>query len=184
MKTLILSIACVFTLNKLIAQQSSLAFLDSKIVESKKLQINDYEHRSLSLNSNYLEKRKTKEPSNIVTNWKNRLVNFDLKNSSVFNHSEKSTYQIIFKNKQVYIIAVYNDDNEILSTNETYRNIKLPFEVMEKISKEYPNYSFGKNIYHIKYDYKTGIDEHFYRVQIVNGNHKKTIKLDKTLKTI
>lgn len=184
MRTLILSIVCVFTLNKLIAQESNLAFLDSKAIESKNIQINNYETYLVSPNSEYLEKRRAKKSSNIISEWQHRLANYDIKINSVFDDSEKANYHITFKNKQVNIIAIYNNRSEILSTSETYRNIKLPYELMAKISKAYPNYSFLTNTYHTTYSSKTGFNKQCYRVQIRNGNQKRTLKFDNTFMTI
>lgn len=184
MRTLILLIVCAFIVNKLSAQQNDLAFLDSGIVESKSIQLYSYKTLIVSLNSDYLEKRIPKESSSIITEWKYRLANYDLKNSSIFDDSEKATYRIAYKNKQVDIIAIYNNKGKILSTNETYRNIKLPFELMVKISKRYPDYAFVKNTYQTTYNSKTGINKQLYQVLIGNGNQKKTLKFDKTFKVI
>lgn len=184
MRTLILSIVCVFTLNTLFAQKSDLALLDSEGIESKSTKSNNQKTYWENPNSDYLEISLPEEYSKTITAWKHRLAYYDLKNSSVFDDSEKATYRINYKNKQINIIAIYNNNGAILSTMETYKNIRLPFELMVKISKSYPEYSFEKNSYHEMYNSKSGIDKQFYKVQIRKGSQKTTLKFDKNYKTI
>lgn len=184
MRTLILSIVCVFTFNTLFAQQSDLALLDFDGIKSESTSLNNHKTHSTDLNFDYLKLTLTEESPNIITEWKHRIINYDLKNNSVFDDSEKAIYRINYKNKQVNIIAIYNNQGDILSTKETYKNIKLPLELRVKISKQYPDYAFLKNTYHTTYNSKSGIDKQFYQVQIVNGNNKRTLKFDKNFNTI
>lgn len=178
MKTSILLIAYIFTLNVLVAQQNDIAFLDSNFMESINNTTNVY-RSSLSIpNSIYLKESTILQSSSIVKQWRDKLANYSLKETSVFNDSEKSTYQVVFKNKQVSIIANYDNNGKIISTNETYKNIKMPFELRNKISKSHPQYSFVKNAYHITYSDKKGTEKQYYQIQIGNGNEKKTLKYD------
>lgn len=184
MRTLILSIVCVFTLNTLFAQQSDLALLDLNSIESENTSLNNFETHSADLNLDYLKLSLTEASSNIIIEWKLRLANYDLKNNSVFDDSEEATYSINYKNKQVDIVAIYDNQGNILSTKETYNNIKLPLELMVKISKLYPDYAFEKNNYHATYTSKSGIEKEYYNVQIRKGNQKTTLKFSKAFKII
>lgn len=179
MRTLILSIVCVFTINTLLAQQNVLTFLDSDVIES-----NNHVVHMKSLNSNYLEMSLHEESSNVILVWKHRLANYDLKNSQVYDNSEKATYRITYNSNQVDILVIYNNQGNILSTKETYNNIKLPLALMIKISKSYPGYAFEKNSFHTTYNSKRGTDKQYYKVQIKKGNKKTTLRLDKAFKII
>lgn len=184
MRTSILLIAYIFSLNVLIAQQSDLAFLDSNIIETESFTTNIYKTDLTKTNSAYLKENETVQFSSIIKQWRDQLVNYNLKDTSVFNNSEKGIYHVVFKNKQVDITVNYNYNGEILSTKETYKNIKIPLELRIKISKVYPEYSFIKNAYHLTYSYKNGIEKQYYRIQIGNGNEKRTLKYNKNFKPI
>lgn len=179
MRTLILSIVSVFTLNTLQAQQSTLAFLDRDVIES-----DNHVVHTKSLNSNYLEMSLPEKSSNVVSTWKYRLANYDLKNSQIYDNSEKATYRFTYNSKQVGIIVIYNNLGGIISTKEKYNNIKLPSELMIKISKSYPGSVFEKNSYHTTYNSKSGIQKQYYKVQIKKGRKKTVLKFDQSFMTI
>ncbi len=184
MRTLILSIVCLLTLNKLVAQQSNLAFLDTNTIETENLVSNNYTPALTRPNSIYLKEHYETSFSRIVKQWRKRIVNYILKDVSVFDNSEKATYRIIFKNKQVNIIANYDNNGKILSTNETYKNIKIPFELRRKISKAHPNYAYLKNSYHLTYSNENGIEKEYYKIQIGKGNKEVTLKYNENFKSI
>ncbi len=184
MRTIILSIVCVFALNKLIAQQNDLALLVSNITETESLTTNSYKAGLAKPNSIYLKENATTQFSSIVKQWREKLANYILKDTSVFDDSEKATYCIVFKNKQVNIVADYDSNGNILSTNETYKNIKIPFELRMKISKTHPKYSFLKNSYHLTYSYRNGIEKQYYKIQVGKGNKKTTLKYNENFKPI
>jgi hypothetical protein len=182
MRTLIVSIVSfLITFNFLSAQQSKLALFALEATVFKNTSFSDDTPKLIPINSDYLKKSSSRELPNIVKSWKSRLVNYNLKTSVVFDDSEKSTYQITYKNKQVNILAIYNNNGKLLSTKETYKNIKLPLALRIRISKTYPNYAFVKNIYHTKYNYKTGVSKDYYIVQIDNGKYRKSIKYNGNL---
>ena len=182
MRTLILSITCAFIFNNLCAQENDLALLDSKTVETKNINSNKRKPHLASLNSNYLNMSLLGESSNVIKKWKHQLANYNIKDNKIYDDSEEATYQISFKNKQIDIIAKYNNNSELLTTKETYRNIKLPIELMVKISKAYPNYAFIKNSYHYEYNSITDTNLQYYKVKIGNGKDKITFKINKNLK--
>ena len=184
MRNLILLILCTFTLNVLVAQQSHLAFLDSNTIETESITANNFNTVFASPNSIYLKENRSIQFSSIVKQWKEKLATYSLKDTSVFDKSEKATYNIIFKNKQVDITANYDDNGKILSTNETYKNIKIPLELRIKISKKYPECFFIKNYYHFTYNDKNGIEKQYYQIQIGNRTEKITLKYNKNFKPI
>lgn len=182
MRTLIVLILCVFAFNFLSAQQNELALLDFESTEPKNHLFNNNLYSPTTTNSGYVEVSSSTELSNIIKSWKNRLANYNLKNNPIFDDSEKANYQVTYKNEQVNILAIYNHKGKLLSTKETYKNIKLPLALMINISKAYPKYAFIKNTYHCKYNHKTGVGKSYYVIQISDGKHKKTIKRDESLK--
>lgn len=185
MRTLILSTLCAFTLSTLFAQQADLAYVDLETTIAKNIAPNNRLKHSVSPNAGYLENLLNEEFPKVVKNWKYRIANYNLNTNSVFDNSEKATYQIAFKNKQVNIVAIYNNKGKILSTNETYKNIRLPFKLLQQITKMHPNLSILKNTYHTFYNYKTGVRKSYYKIQIISkGGKKATLKFNSAFKTI
>ena len=184
MRNLILVTACVLTLNMINAQQNDLASLDSRITEIESIKKNDAKVSVERLNSNYLKKRITDQLSGVVKQWKQKIANYDLKRESIFDDSEKATYRIVFKNEQVKIIVIYNNYGEVLETKEMYKDIKIPYELGALISKEYPGWSFAKNVYYVTYSKEKGVDKQNYKVQIVNDHLRKTLKFDKSFELL
>jgi len=184
MRNLIFTTVCVFTLNAINAQQNDLASLDSNPIEFEHIKKNDTKASVEVTNSNYLRKRITDQYSGLVMQWKQTIANYDLKSESIFDDSEKATYRIVFKNKQVEIIVIYNNGGEVLETKEMYKNIRIPYELGALISKEYPGWSFDENAYYVRYSKEKGVDKQKFKVQIVNGKLKKTLKFDKSFELI
>jgi len=184
MRNLFLTTVCVIALNTINAQQNDLASLDSNMIELESIKKNDVKTSLERPNSNYLKERITDQFSSIVMQWKYRIANYDLKSESIFDDSEKATYRIVFNNKQVNIIVTYSNSGEVLETKEMYRNIKIPYELGALLTKEYAGWSFAKNAYYVAYSKESGVDRQNYKVQIVNGNLKKTLNFDKNFKLI
>ncbi|MFI0429114.1 hypothetical protein [Mariniflexile sp. HMF6888] len=181
MRILILSMVGIFSLIGT-AQQNDLALLERSTIEAKDTSKGNT--TSVRSNSFYLNELPSNQSSAIVKQWREQLANYNPKSNSIFDDSEKATYSVTFKNKQVNITANYESDGSLLSTQETYKNIKIPFELRMKISKTYYGWSFSKTTYHLSYNHKNGIDNQFYRVQISNGKEKKILRFNKNFKSI
>ena len=184
MRNLVLTTVCILTLNLINAQNNDLASLDSDLIEFESIRKNDTKASVEEPNSNYLKERITDRFSGVVMQWKQKIANYDLKNESIFNDSERATYRIFFKNKLVKIIVIYNNSGEVLETKEMYKNIKIPYELGALISNEYPGWSFAENTYYVTYSKQKGVDKQNFKVQIVKDNLKKTLKFDKNFELI
>ena len=136
------------------------------------------------LNSNYLKERTINQFSNIVKQWKRKIASYNLKNDPVFDNSEKARYQVVFKNKQVDISVVYDNDGEILETKEMYKNIKIPYKLGARIAKEYPGWSFAKNMYYVTYSKNGSASKQNYKIQISSGKLKKTLRFNESFQSI
>lgn len=173
MRTLILSIVCVYTTHLITAQQESPALSKLSTKETT-----SYILSPKTKNYNYLNAFKKDLNSSIVKDWKQRLANYNLKSNSIFDDSEKATYNISFKGNQANIEATFSNNGEILSTKERYLNIKLPLALRQKIALAYPGYAFIKNSYCFTYSIHQGISKQCYTIKISNGKQRKILKLD------
>ncbi|MFG6687772.1 hypothetical protein ACGK9U_14410 [Mariniflexile sp. HNIBRBA6329] len=181
MRTLILLMTGVFSLIGT-AQQNELAFLSISTLEAE----NTISESIASVPPNllYLKELLSNQSSDIIKKCRERLANYNLKSNSVYDDSEKAMYSVVFRNKQVNIIANYESDGSILYTQETYKGIRIPKELMVKISKVYPGWAFSKTTYHLSYNRKEGIDNQFYKIQISNGKKKKILRFNENFKAI
>lgn len=184
MRILILTIAGVITLTSLNAQQNDLAFQDLSTIEFEDPIKLKREVSTKRKNSIYLETKAANQESKTVNYWKQKIAAFDLKNTTVYYNSEKATYRIKFKNQQVKIVTVYDNNGGILASKEMFSNIKIPHKLRILISKENPGWSFAKNTYYVAYNKEQGIEKQQYKIQIRQGNTKKTLKFDKNFKSI
>ena len=178
MRTSILFITCVITLNLLTAQ-NDLVSLDSEIITLDKIKTT-----VKGPNSNYLNQRKSIQSSRLVMRWAENLANYNLKDNSIFDDSEKAIYHIAFNNKQVKIFAQYDTNGKILSSIETYKDIRIPSELQVKISKAHPKCLFLKNSFHLNYNDKNGIDSQHYLIQIKKEDKYITLKFDMNFNAI
>ncbi|AUP77635.1 hypothetical protein [Flavivirga eckloniae] len=179
---LIVSVLAVITIN---AQQNSIAFLDINTVDFQ------FEKESNTLtnsedkraNSGYLKKVYAKETSTEVKKLEHQVLNYNIKNHSIYDDSEKATYRVVFKKKQGKITVVYNNAGDILSSKEQFKNIKIPYKLRVMISKSYPKWSFASNTCSVLY-VKNKHVEKTYTIKIRKGKKTKTLKFNKAFKLI
>ena len=131
---------------------------------------------SNSLNSNYLYKVQDESMSVLVRTLEEKASNFNVKKSKKFD-GDINPFKVVFKVPNGSIIVTYNNDGEILSSLERFKNIKLPEPVRVSIFKKYPNWSLISNSYLVSYNKDENVKKE-YKVQIGKDNLKKQIKVD------
>ncbi|WP_353779774.1 hypothetical protein [Winogradskyella sp. 3972H.M.0a.05] len=126
------SFIALFTLlffNITIAQDSveltSFDSLDITLTETN----SDFEYPFKSLND-----------SRVVEKLRHKVNSINIKDLSVYNDSEPSYYNISVVEGRNKIIAKFNSEGELLSTNETYFDIPLPLTVRQEVARKFPNW--------------------------------------------
>jgi len=90
---------------------------------------------------------------------------------------EFGSYSVSFYIPDGRIVALYDDNGEIMKTVERYKNVQLPDEVYYAVSSRYPNWEIVKDIYHVTY-HKTDGTKMYYMLKLENGKETIRVKID------
>jgi len=138
-----------------------------------------------NINSNYLNAIGHKDAAELVKFLVEKAVSFDLEYSNCLKADyEKQEYHVQFKIPQGEILAVYDNNGEIIRTSEMFKDISLPLAVSNAIVKKYPGWKISSDIYRVTY-VKDGTLNKTYKLFIERTNiGKKVIKIDENGKFI
>ena len=104
------------------------------------------------------------------------VSNYDITSESIYAPKPSYRYTVIFKEGRNSIIAQYNHEGTLISSDEKFVAISLPLAISAKISKEYPGWEFNKTSCVIKYSQnKEALTT--YKVMLKKGNKNKSIKM-------
>lgn len=90
---------------------------------------------------------------------------------------EFGTYAVSFFIPEGRVVALYNDKGEIIKTVERYKDVQLPDDVQYALITEYPDWEVVKDIYHVKFNHKKGVDKYFV-VRLKKGDKSLRLKID------
>lgn len=130
-------------------------------------------------NYNYIEATNTTTEPLPVQKIQSKVSDYNAKHQDIDKYGEVA-YSISFYNSDGKVIADYNTDGKILKTKETYKNVRLPLEVLQAISKRFPNYMILEDSYHVSYHCDNGITQKIYKIKISNNDKVLNIKTDHT----
>ena len=128
-----------------------------------------------NINYTYLDKVQDKSTSEHVKELESVASRFNVMDSPKFDGRDDS-FKTIFRGTKGYIIATYDSKGKILSTQERYRDIKLPKNMIISVLKEYPNSDFLKMVHTVSYEDSKEVRK-VYRIQIMHANSKKKLKI-------
>ena len=128
-----------------------------------------------NINYTYLDKVQDKSTSEHVKELESVASRFNVMDSPKFDGRDDS-FKTIFRGTKGYIIATYDSKGKILSTQERYRDIKLPKNMIISVLKEYPNSDFLKMVHTVSYEDNKEVRK-VYRIQIMHANSKKKLKI-------
>lgn len=101
---------------------------------------------------------------------------FNVKDSEYYSDFY-DTYEVTFYIPDGYLLAAYDKNGEILRTVEKYRDITLPIEVINAVAKQYPNWSFKKDVYLVSYHENQGVNKK-YKITLENGDKRIRVTTD------
>jgi len=166
MKTYVLGILFLGFTNLMIAQN------DLAILTPSNTTV--YSSSKTVLNTDYLNTVTHQDISKKIENLQKVVANFDIQMNKIYKSKTHSNYTVDFKEGDNSITAIYNKNGELLSCEENYQAVKLPYFVSSKLSKDYPNWYIKKVQCDIKYT-KNKEPKVTYKVAINNGNKTKNI---------
>lgn len=127
-------------------------------------------------NYKYLNEVGLTNASIAVEVLESKVASFDLKNSEYYS-DDYDTYEITFYIPDGYILAAYDKDGVILRTIEKFKDVTLPREVINSVSKRYPNWVFKSDVYKVSYHDKHGITKK-YKITLTNGDKRIKVFTD------
>lgn len=170
MKTYVMIFLFVGLTNLTIAQQSDLvAYTPS----SKSA----YSTSKTTLNPEYIKTVNQLDLAMKIKVFQNAVANYDIKASDVYHPKNSDNYIVNFAEGKNHITAVYNKNGQLLTCQENYKGIKLPYDLASKLTKEYPNWGIKKVDCEIYYSNEKQQSEIVYQVVINNENKSKKIIL-------
>ncbi|MBD0831799.1 hypothetical protein [Aestuariibaculum sediminum] len=132
-----------------------------------------------ALNANYLEAVTVTVNCERVNALESLVANYDLTKQKFFNNKTKS-YDIEFKegnNHNGSIKVVYDNNGKLISSLESFTDIRLPRPILDAIHAVYPGCIILKNTYKVYYSVKKGTQK-LYKVKIDNHGNKAIIKVN------
>ncbi|TRZ40981.1 nicotinate-nucleotide adenylyltransferase [Robertkochia solimangrovi] len=106
-----------------------------------------------------------------------KVATFDLKNSELYS-DEYDTYTISFYIPEGKIVALYDNEGNVLRTIERFENIAIPTTVKNAIDQRFPGWEVKKDVYKVTYNDAKNRSTKFYKVKLENGDQLIRIKID------
>lgn len=128
-------------------------------------------------NYKYLSKTGLENADVSVSLLEQKVASYDIKSSEYYN-DEYDSYVVSFYIPEGKILAAYDKNGNILRTVEKFENVKLPREVILKVTKQYPNWSFEKDAYLVNYYDGSATISKKYKITLVNGDKRIKVKCD------
>ncbi|SFZ94251.1 hypothetical protein SAMN05428642_10426 [Flaviramulus basaltis] len=132
-----------------------------------------------TVNAAYINNVFDANNSKRVVYLENKVAEYDIKKQPLFN-KEFESYIVVFEehnNYQGSINATYDENGEIINTHEKFKNIKLPFLVLNVINKTYPGFIIQSNFYIVNYS-KNKATKKFFKVKIEKEGEIKSLKIN------
>lgn len=111
-----------------------------------------------------------------VKKLEEQVLKFDNKDMKSLYDDEYETYTVSFYVPEGRIIAAYNKEGKIIRTIEKYNNVRLPLEVMQAVSKRFPNWGIVEDVYFINYHCEKDTIKQVYKIKIKNDDKFLTVK--------
>ena len=133
----------------------------------------------ISLNYKYLEYKEANNSPERIKELESEVLNYNHKDElSELYDDEYDTYSVSFNVPKGKIIAAYDQKGKIIRTIEKYNNVRLPLEVMQAISKRFPNWGIVEDVYLVKYHCDKDSLKQEYKIKIKNKDQIIMVKTD------
>ncbi|MCK0189147.1 hypothetical protein [Arenibacter sp. F20364] len=104
------------------------------------------------------------------------VANYDISKASVFMPKQNSTYKVVMKEKKDASTTVYSYNGIILKSEQTFKSIRLPYNLSSKVIKEHPGWAIDQVDCQILYE----VNENpliTYKVRLKQGKDTKNLEL-------
>lgn len=169
MKKFIVSLILV-GLTNLIAAQNDLAVVLQKPVINKS--------KTIAIkNAAYLNNTSIDNTAKHIILLHKKVAEFNVRELDIYTPQTTTTYDVVFTEGNNTIKATYNHNGDIISCNELFEGIRLPYSISSKLSKEYPGWEFSNTWCAIEY-YENNQTKIVYTIRLKNGSKTKMIKIN------
>ena len=93
--------------------------------------------------------------------------------------SDYTDYQVFLNTANGYMVATYDEDGDLLSTFQRFKDAQLPNEARQKIMKKSKNARVVE-VKHVVITDGWDIQKEFYKVKLQDGDKTKRIRLNRT----
>lgn len=104
------------------------------------------------------------------------VANYDISKASVFMPKQNSTYKVVMKEGKDASTTVYSYQGIILKSEQTFKSIRLPYNLSSKVIKEHPGWAIDQVECRILYE----VNENpliTYKVKLKQGRDTKKLEL-------
>ena len=101
-------------------------------------------------------------------------ADYDISKESIYSKNKSITYNVVFETNENYIKAVYDHNGVIITSEEYYEDVRIPYVLTSQLAKEYPGWSFDKSNCKILYS-KEEASKFTYTIVLKKGNKSKLI---------
>jgi hypothetical protein len=105
-----------------------------------------------------------------------KVASYDVTDQD-FYQDDFDYYTVSFFIPEGKIVAVYDQEGNILRTIEKFKDIKLPTAVMESLAERFPNWQVVSDVYMVKYSDSKGAKQS-YKLKLENGDKTMRVKID------
>ena len=130
----------------------------------------------ISVNYKYLDAIDSDVTAKPVKLLEDNALNYET-NKDEFYDDEYDNYKVSFHIPDGKVVAAYDKDGKILRTIEKYKNVRLPLEVLQAVSKRFPNWAVVEDVYLVNYHCDKGVKKQ-YKIKIENEDKVLTVKTD------
>lgn len=166
MKTLVLGLLFLGLANLTFAQ-NEIAYVENSEIEFEA-------SKTGHINSSFINSFAFTDISQRILSLQKVSADYDIKADPVYTPNQPTTYTVVFKEANNKIENFISHSGEILSSNQTFREIRLPHVISSKIVKEYPGWSVYGVACNISYTKGEAVNI-VYKVKLRNGSHNKTL---------
>lgn len=137
----------------------------------------EYSNTKTIHNADYINTMSDLDVSKKILKLQNIVANYNIKTAKVYRSKSNTTYTVKFNEGDNQLRAIYDREGKLLSSQETYQNIKLPYSVSSELVKDNPGWSLNQVYCDIQFikDVDTQI---VYRVVLKNGKKTKTVTIN------
>jgi len=105
-----------------------------------------------------------------------KVASYDITEQD-FYQDDFDYYTVSFFIPEGKIVAVYDQEGNVLRTIEKFKDIKLPDAVMDAIAERFPNWEVVSDVYRVKYNDMKGAKQS-YKLRLENGDKTMRVKID------